>query len=355
MSVSPRVKGAMLGLSAAALFGVSAPVAKLLLPASTPLVLASLLYLGGGLGLACLEAFRRLRPSGDSGREARLGRKDVPLLLGVILCGGVLGPVLMLVGLQRLSGVTASLLLNLEGPFTILLALLVFGEHLGRAGALAAGFVMAGTVVLGFQEGELHGDVLGVLALAGACLAWAVDNNLTQRLSLKDPIALVRTKALGSGACTLVLAWLTQQPFPAARVLGAALVLGFASYGLSIVLDAYALRLLGAAREAAYFATAPFVGALVAVPLLGERLRPLDLLAGALMATGVVLLLRERHGHVHTHAALEHEHLHVHDAHHPHTHPPGVDATEPHSHPHRHEPVTHEHPHVSDLHHRHKH
>ncbi|MBZ4329678.1 EamA family transporter [Corallococcus coralloides] len=353
--MSPRVKGAVLGLSAAALFGVSAPVAKLLLPSSTPLVLASLLYLGGGLGMACLEALRRLRPVGAPSREARLGRNDGAPLLGVILCGGVLGPVLMLMGLQRLSGVAASLLLNLEGPFTILLALLVFGEHLGRAGAFAAGFIMAGAAVLGFQQGELHGDVLGVLALAGACLAWAVDNNLTQRLSLKDPLALVRIKALGSGTCTLVLAWLTGQPFPSLHILSAALLLGFASYGLSIVLDAYALRLLGAAREAAYFATAPFVGALVAVPLLGERMQPLDLLAGALMGAGVFLLLRERHGHVHTHAALEHEHLHTHGTHHQHSHPPGVDVTEPHSHPHRHVPLTHDHPHVSDQHHRHKH
>ncbi|ADO75674.1 DMT family transporter [Stigmatella aurantiaca] len=353
--MSPRVKGAVLGLSAAALFGVSAPVAKLLLPSSTPLVLASLLYLGGGLGLLGLEALRRLSPSGIQGREATVGRKDVPLLTGVIVCGGILGPVLMLVGLQRMSGVAASLMLNLEGPLTILLALLVFGEHLGRAGALAAGFVMAGAAVLGLQEGELHGDLLGVLALAGACLAWAVDNNLTQRLSLKDPLTLVRIKALGSGVCMLVLAWVTGQPFPSTPVQGGALVLGFASYGLSIVLDAYALRLLGAAREAAYFATAPFVGALVAVPLLGETLRPLDLVAGGLMATGVILLLRERHGHVHMHAALEHEHVHVHDTHHQHAHPLDLPTTEPHSHPHQHVPLTHDHPHVSDLHHRHKH
>lgn len=355
MPMTPSMKGAALGLSAAALFGLSAPMAKLLLPSSTPLVLASLLYLGGGLGLSCLEAVRRLRPAGSAPREARLGSKDVPLLLGIILCGGVLGPVLMLTGLARLTGVAASLMLNLEGPFTILLALLVFGEHLGRSGALSACFIMTGAAVLGLQEGELRGDVLGALALAGACLAWAVDNNLTQRLSLKDPISLVRIKALGSGACTLVLAWLTGQPFPSPRVLAATLVLGFASYGLSIVLDAYALRLLGAAREAAYFATAPFIGALASVPLLGERLRPLDLAAGALMATGVVLLLRERHGHVHTHEPLEHEHLHTHDAHHQHEHPGMDDAKEPHSHPHRHAPLTHDHPHVSDLHHRHRH
>ncbi|MCE9671700.1 DMT family transporter [Myxococcus stipitatus] len=355
MSISPRVAGAALGLAAAALFGVSAPVAKLLLPASTPLVLASLLYLGGGLGLTALVWIRGLRPNSPEEREARLTGKDVPLLLGVILCGGIVGPVLMLVGLERLSGVAASLLLNLEGPFTILLALLVFGEHLGRAGALAAGLIMAGAAVLGLQEGELRGDVLGILALAGACLAWAVDNNLTQRLSLKDPLALVRIKALGSGACTLVLALLTGQPMPGGSVLGATLVLGFASYGVSIVLDAYALRLVGAAREAAYFATAPFVGALVSIPLLGEHLRLLDLLAGGLMAGGVVLLLRERHAHVHTHAALEHEHVHAHDDHHQHAHPPGTPDVEPHSHLHRHAPLTHDHPHVSDLHHRHEH
>jgi drug/metabolite transporter (DMT)-like permease len=249
--------------------------------------------------------------------------------------------------------VAGSLLLNLEGPFTILLALCVFGEHLGRSAALAAGLVLTGATVLGFQAGEVRGDVLGVLALAGACLAWAVDNNLTQRLSLKDPVSLVRVKGLGAGTCTLLLALLTGQRFPALPVLTAALVLGCASYGVSIVLDTYALRHLGAAREAAYFATAPFIGALAALPLLHERLGWMEPLAGGLMVAGVVLLLRERHAHVHTHGAMEHEHLHVHDAHHQHAHEGPI--TEPHSHPHRHEPLTHEHPHVSDLHHRHEH
>ena len=189
--------------------------------------------------------------------------------------------------------------------------------------------------------------------LAGACLSWALDNNLTQRLSLKDPVAVVRLKALGAGGCMLVLALLRNPQLPAAAVLAGALALGAASYGLSILLDMYALRLLGAAREAALFATAPFVGALAALPLLGERLRAVDVAAGALMAVGVVLLLRERHGHLHTHAPLEHEHLHVHDAHHAHAHEGPV--TEPHSHPHRHVALTHDHPHVSDLHHRHRH
>lgn len=356
MSMSPEVKGALMGLGAAALFGLSAPLSKLLLPTSGPLLLASLLYLGGGLGLALVGVVARLHRSASPRREAPLERRDWPLLAGVILCGGMLGPVLMLVGLERLSGVTTSLLLNLEGPFTILLAVLLFGEHLGRRAAVAAGFIFCGAVVLGLQAGEVRADWPGVLAVTGACLSWAVDNNLTQRLSLKDPVAVVRIKALGAGACMFAIALMTgQQPLPGPRVLAAALALGAASYGLSIVLDMYALRLLGAAREAAYFATAPFLGALAAIPLLGERLSLTQLLGGAAMMLGVVLLVRERHGHVHTHAAMEHEHLHVHDEHHQHEHPGMTDVTEPHSHPHRHASLTHDHPHVSDLHHRHKH
>jgi drug/metabolite transporter (DMT)-like permease len=356
VSMSPEVKGALMGLGSAALFGLSAPMSKLLLPTSGPLLLASLLYLGGGAGLSLAGAVARLRQSESPGREASLGRKDWPLLAGIILSGGMIGPVLMLVGLERLSGVTTALLLNLEGPFTILLAVLLFGEHLGHRAALAAGFIFCGAVVLGFQAGEVHADGPGVLAVVGACLSWAVDNNLTQRLSLKDPVAVVRFKALGAGSCMLILVILTGHALlPGPGVLAAALALGAASYGLSIVLDLYALRLLGAAREAAYFATAPFLGALVALPLLGERLSPSHLLGGAAMVLGVVLLVRERHAHPHTHESLEHEHLHVHDSHHQHEHPGMADVTEPHSHAHRHAPLTHDHPHVSDLHHRHKH
>lgn len=347
MACSGQFRGAALGLGAAALFGVSAPLAKRLLPDTGPLMLAALLYLGGGLALLVFGAARGRRA------EAPLTRREWPLLAGVTVAGGMLGPVLMLVGLGRLSGTAASLLLNLEGPFTILLAVGVFGEHLGWRGAVAAALTVAGAAVLGLAPGAVRADAPGVAALAGACLAWALDNNLTQRLSLKDPVAVVRLKALGAGGGMLALALLTGQALPSPAVAGGALALGAASYGLSIVLDLHALRLLGAAREAAYFATAPFLGALAALPVLGERLRGVDVAAGALMAAGVVLLLRERHGHLHTHEPLEHEHLHVHDAHHPHAHEGPV--TEPHSHPHRHAPLTHDHPHVSDLHHRHRH
>ncbi|PCC73955.1 EamA-like transporter family protein [Nannocystis exedens] len=195
----------------------------------------------------------------------------------------------------------------------------------------------------------------GVALIAAACLCWALDNNLTQRLSLKDPFQVVRLKKRGAGVFNTALALVLGAKIPGARVAALALGLGVLSYGVSVVLDTHALRLHGAAREAAYFATAPFVGALAAVPLLGESLGAAELAAMGLMVLGVVLLASERHAHVHVHEPMEHEHLHFHDEHHQHEHgaddPPG----EPHSHMHRHERLVHDHPHVPDLHHRHEH
>jgi drug/metabolite transporter (DMT)-like permease len=348
--LSPGSKGALCGLGAAALFGASAPLAKRLLASTSPLVLSALLYLGAALGLGLALALRR----GRADSEARLGRRDLAPLLAIVVLGGMVSPWLMLTGLDRVSGVTGALLLNLEAPFTMLIAVLVFREHLAGGALAASALIVAGAGVLGrpWQAGGL-GDLRGALCIAGACLGWGVDNNLSQRLSLKDPRHIVLAKTGGAGVMMLLLARALGQPFPPAAVLAPALLIGALSYGASLLLDMHALRLLGAAREAAYFATAPFLGAALAVPLLAAVPGGAELAAGALMIAGVVLLARERHSHLHTHDPVEHEHVHVHDEHHRHAHPGPV--LEPHSHPHSHEPLTHEHPHVSDLHHRHRH
>ena len=346
-----RLRGAAAGLLAAALFGASAPAAKLLLREIGPLFLASLLYLGAGVGLLLLRLV--LPRMADPSREARLQRADLPLLLGIVVFGGVAGPLLMLLGLARLSGLAGSLLLNLEAPFTMLLAVLWFGEHVGRRALLGAGLIVLGGVVITYHAGELRADVWGVLAVAGACLSWGIDNNLTQRLSLRNPLAVVRWKTLGAGLAMLVVAVATGASAPSPGLLAAALGVGSLSYGASLLLDTIALRFLGAAHEAAFFATAPFLGAILSIPILGERVSLGLVVAGLVMAAGVLALLRERHQHEHTHEAIEHEHAHVHDEHHRHPHDGPV--AEPHSHPHRHEPVRHSHPHLPDLHHRHQH
>jgi len=198
-------------------------------------------------------------------------------------------------------------------------------------------------------------DLVGVACVAVACLLWGLDNNLTQSLTLRDPFAIVAIKTGVAGTVNLGLALLLGARLPTAGTLVAACALGAVAYGLSVVFDAYALRLLGAAREAVIFATAPFVGAVLAVPVLSEALGWSDVAAGTAMAVGIGLMLGERHEHTHVHEPMEHDHLHVHDEHHRHEHPPGADATEPHAHLHRHSRLVHAHAHVSDAHHRHTH
>ena len=343
-------RGALCGLGAAALFGLSAPLAKVLLGSISPVLLAGLLYLGAAAGLWLLRLLRA--PT----HEALLRRSDVPNLIGVVLAGGVVAPVLMLFGLARVTALSGSLLLNLEAPLTVLLAVVLFREHLGRYAAGAAVCILSGAAVLKLEPGAQGADTAGVLLLAGACLLWAIDNNLTQRLSLRDPFAVVRIKTLVAGAVNTALGlWLSGGEIPDPGYLWGALALGSVSYGASVVLDAYALRFVGAAREAAYFATAPFMGALISVALFHTPLRWFDVMAMAAMALGVALLLKERHGHLHAHQHSDHEHLHTHDEHHQHAHAPTDPAGEPHSHAHHHDPIVHDHPHAPDAHHRHRH
>lgn len=337
----------MLGLGAAVTFGVSAPLAKLLLDHAEPVMLAGLLYVGA---FAALALTGRRDPA-----EAPLRRADAPQVALLVVSGGVIAPVLLLLGLQRVSGTSGSLLLNLEGPFTIAIGIVVFREHLSRSALRGAALIFGGALVLGLGSGATRADWVGILLVGGGCVCWALDNNLTQSLTLRDPRTIVLLKTGAAGACNLGLALAIGERFPTVAYIAAALALGSVSYGISILLDAHALRILGAAREAAVFAVAPFVGALVSPLVLPESIGIGELVAGALMASGLVFLLRERHDHLHTHDVLVHDHRHVHDdGHHVHSHPDQAPA-EPHSHVHRHEPLQHTHPHVSDAHHRHPH
>ena len=335
------------GLCAAVLFGASAPVSKLLLDDVGAQMLAGLLYLGAFLAVAPF-----VRTRGRRG-EASLRRADVPRLAGVVVAGGIVAPVLLMLGLERVSGIAGSLLLNLEGPLTLLVGIVVVHEYLGRRAALGSGVIFAGSALIGLQGPGGNVDALGGALIVAACLGWAIDNNLTQKLSIRDPFQIVAVKAGVASVVNIGLALARGETLPGRGVLLGALALGACAYGISILLDAYALRALGAAREAAVFATAPFAGALLAVPLLAERWTTGDLLATAAMAVGVILLVGARHEHEHVHEPLLHDHRHVHDEHHQHEHDDALDGAELHSHLHRHDPLVHAHPHVSDVHHHH--
>ena len=345
--------GVPLALLSAALFGVSTPFAKLLLgDGVSPWLLAGLLYLGSGIGLAILQAVRKA--SGAMTAEAPLRRADLPWLALIVLSGGVIGPVLLMLGLAMTAASTASLLLNLESLATMALAWVLFGEHVDRRLLLGAAAILAGAVLLSWQSGPA-GFGWGAAAIAGACLAWGLDNNLTRRLSAADPVQIALIKGLAAGAVNLVLALIAGAQLPSASAIGGAALIGFIGYGVSLVLFVLGLRHLGAARTGAYFATAPFIGAVVAIALLGEPVTGQLIIAGLLMALGLYLHLAEAHEHEHTHEVFEHEHRHAHDTHHQHPHGPGDPAGEPHTHRHRHLPLIHKHPHYPDLHHRHPH
>ena len=338
-------------LAAAMLFGASTPLAKALLGAAPPVLLAGLLYAGSGVGLALARLAR------DRGFKApQLSRPEWPWLLGATLVGGVLGPILLLYGLARTSAASTSLLLNLEAVLTALLAWLVFHENADRRIVLGMALIVAGGVVLAWPtDGTGATSLIGALAVAGACVCWAVDNNLTRKVSAGDPVFIAATKGVVAGATNIALALALGTRLPTPGATAAAMGVGFLGYGVSLVLFVIALRGLGSARTGAYFSVAPFFGAGLAIAAFGEPLSWPFALAAALMALGVWLHLTEVHEHEHIHEALTHTHAHRHDTHHRHGHDFDWDGREPHSHEHAHEPLVHRHPHYPDVHHRHDH
>ncbi|MBC7683490.1 MAG: DMT family transporter [Ferruginibacter sp.] len=346
---------ALYALSAALLFGMATPLAKLLLVSVHPLMLAALLYLGSGIGLACVLGLWRQSRTLPKGAEW-------VWLAGAVLVGGVVGPVLLMLGLQGFSASGASLLLNSEGVLTALLAWYVFKENFDRRIALGMLAILAGALVLGWPgisglSSLSGGSGYSAALIVAACLAWAIDNNLTRKVALVDAGFIAMAKGLAAGSVSLGLAWANGAVLPAHGVIAQVALLGFASYGVSLVLFVLALRHLGTARTGAYFSVAPFAGAVLSVWLLDEPVTPQLLWGGALMAVGVLLHLVERHAHSHQHAALAHDHAHTHgaDPHHEHAHETPVAAHTRHSHWHQHTPLEHSHAHFPDAHHRHKH
>ncbi|HJT60590.1 MAG TPA: EamA family transporter [Burkholderiales bacterium] len=337
-------------LASAALFGASTPLAKLLVGEVQPLALAGLLYLGSGLGLL---AWFLLRRRGQ--RATNLSRADLPWLAGAILAGGVVGPALLMYGLTRTDGATASLLLNLEAVLTASIAWIVFRENVDRRVFLGMVAIVAGGVVLSWDEMPRAGGLAGPLLIAGACLAWAIDNNLTRRVSGGDAVTIAGLKGLVAGAANLSIALFHGASLPGTGILASAAAVGFFGYGISLVLFVVALRNLGTARTGAYFSVAPFFGAALALLVLRESPSAAFWIAAALMALGVWLHVTERHEHEHLHEPMEHTHPHVHDEHHRHGHGFEWQGDEPHAHPHTHRRMTHSHPHYPDLHHRHDH
>lgn len=339
-------------LGAAALFGLSTPVAKVLLGSVSPVLLGGLLYLGSGLGLMAVRLWRDRDWTATGLRDG-----EWPWLAGAIVFGGVMGPVALMLGLQHTPGSTASLLLNLEAVLTAVIAWIVFKENADRRVVVGMLAIVVGGIILSWPRHAAAQAGLdwpaGLIVLA--CLCWAIDNNLTRRVSASDALFIAGSKGLVAGVVNVTLAMALGDAWPAWPITLGAMGVGLLGYGISLVLFVLALRGLGTARTGAYFSVAPFVGAWVSLWWLSEAVGAGFWLACVLMALGVWLHLTERHEHEHTHEPLQHSHAHVHDEHHQHEHAFDWDGQEPHVHEHQHETLTHRHPHFPDIHHRHVH
>jgi len=344
--------GVLNALVSAALFGASTPLAKTLVGEISPMLLAGLLYAGSGIGLGVGLLVRHFA-SGGARNVAWPRVPDIRWLAGAILFGGVVGPVLLMLGLTSTPASTSALLLNLEAVFTAGLAWFVFHENFDRRIAAGMGLIVIGGLLLSWTPGDLTVSP-GSLLIAAACLCWAVDNNLTRKVSASDAMAVACLKGLIAGLVNTGAAVLMGTAIPSLSATAAAALVGFAGYGISLVLFVVALRDLGTARTSAYFSVAPFFGAALAL-LLGDTVTWQFVIACMFMAMGVWLHVTERHAHLHAHELQEHTHGHIHDEHHRHAHDFPWDGREPHTHKHVHPPLVHAHPHYPDVHHRHPH
>lgn len=343
-------------LLAALLFGASAPLAKILLGQIEPVPLAAFLYLGSGAGLLIYQIMINLISKEKKG-EAPLSKKDFPWLFGAILFGGVIAPIILMTSLRITPASTAALLLNFEGVSTTLIALFFFKESIGRRVWIAVSCITVASILLSWDFSNQWGFSLGALGVVGACVCWGIDNNFTRNISAKNPFTIVIFKGFGAGTVSLFLALILKQQFPNIKVVLLAMVLGFFSYGLSIVLFVLAMRNLGSSRTSAFFAASPFIGAILAFILYRDVPNIMFSAALPIMILGTIFLLKEDHNHKHHHEHIIHEHRHSHnDNHHNHTHLPGeVPPSGYHSHVHEHEELDHEHQHAPDIHHRHTH
>lgn len=354
-NIAPMLKAIL----AATLFGASAPLSKLLLGEIAPTLMASFLYLGSGIGLYLHRYVQRYfyRLDERFSDEARLTRKDWPWIMGAVCVGGIAAPIALMFALKNTPASTASLLLNFEGVATTVIAVVAFKEAVGKRIWMAVLLITIASILLSWDSSGQWGFSLGAIGVLSACVLWGIDNNFTRNVSDKDPLSIVTIKGLSAGTLSLILSVILGFSFPALKFVLLAMVLGYFSYGLSIVLFIRAMRELGAARTSALFGTAPFVGAALSWPLFRESQGTLFFLSLPIMMIGAVFLLKEEHEHLHKHETTDHEHRHNHnDSHHTHGHSDSeISKDGYHSHGHQHEFIIHEHPHTPDIYHRHAH
>ncbi|WP_238883455.1 DMT family transporter [Clostridium sp. YIM B02551] len=343
-------------LLAALLFGASSPFAKILLGDVAPVPLAAFLYLGSGIGLFIYQTIM-FRGKNEDLKEAPLSQKDILWLIGAVVFGGVMAPIISMTSLKVTPASTASLLLNFEGIATTLIAVMFFKEGITKRMWIAILCITSASILLSWDFSNQWGISLGALGILGACVCWGIDNNFTRNISAKNPFTIVIIKGLGAGSFSLLIGYFIHSPFPDIITIIKAMILGCFSYGVSLVLFVLAMRSLGSARTSTFFGTAPFIGAILSFVLFREAPGIMFIVSLPIMIIGTLLLFKEDHAHKHKHEHIVHEHRHSHsDSHHEHSHVLGeIPMDGYNSHVHEHKEMEHEHSHTPDIHHRHSH
>ncbi len=350
------IESKIIALIAALLFGASAPFAKVLLNEFKPLQLAGILYLGSGIGLLLIKMIQ-IKVLNLKNEEAKIERKEIKWLAGAVVFGGIIAPIILMIGLNKTQASTASLLLNFEAVSTTIIAMVFFKEHIGKRLWIAILLITIASIILSLDLSGNWGISLGCIGIILACILWGIDNNFTRNISLKDPFAIVIIKGLVAGSFSIILSIKFGYVFPEIKKIVFGLLLGFFSYGFSLILFIKALRNLGSARTSAFFGFAPFLGTIISIIIFKDKQNVLFYISLPIMITGAYLLLKEEHTHKHIHEEILHEHLHNHnDGHHEHTHEIDEEIENgKHSHKHTHEKKEHSHEHLPDIHHRHQH
>lgn len=341
----------LMAVGAAAVYGLSAPISKLLLKELSPTFIAALLYLGAGLGMLIVNIVKSILVKEQ--KEAKVTKNEMPYIVTMVFLD-ILAPILLIVGLSMTTSSNTSLLNNFEIVATSLIALLIFKESISKRMWVAIALITLSTIILSFEGVGAFSFSIGSVFVISACICWGIENNCTRKLSLKDPLQIVVIKGIGSGSGALLIAIVVNGISNNIFYILCALLLGFIAYGFGIFMYIMAQRELGAARTSAYYATAPFIGVITSWILLNEGITITFLVALAVMLLGAYFATTEKHKHTHLHTQETHDHMHNHfDGHHNHTH--GNDFSGEHSHMHTHQETSHEHDHLPDLHHRHSH
>lgn len=346
-----KMQSIFMAILAAALYGISSPVSKLLLAEIPPTLMAALLYLGAGVGMLIVNIIKVL--SNKKQIEAKITKKELPYTLGMIILD-IGAPIFLMIGLTMTTAANASLLNNFETVATSCIALLIFKEAIGKRMWIALSLITLASIVLSIKDFSSFSFSTGSIFVVLACVCWGFENNFTRMLSLKDPLQIVVIKGFGSGIGSLIISIALKEYSSNITYIAFTLLLGFVAYGLSIFFYIKAQRVLGAARTSIYYATAPFIGVLISWLVLQERITESFIIAIVIMLIGTYFVVSEDHKHSHIHIKVTHEHKHNHeDCHHNHLHDSIIVGE--HSHVHTHEGTQHKHAHSPDLHHKHMH